>query len=144
MKKTALICCILLILVSCGKKEVRPESQESRTALAAFHLADKIRHDFIEKDLAAIRKNSTEKGYEDITSGNASFDSLELNFTPRWVEIDRNNKVVLNVSWTSNWVIGGKTKQDRGMAVFVMQGVPLKLSAIKRSNPFVPPSAPSY
>jgi hypothetical protein len=139
MKKTALICCVLLILVSCGKKEIKPVSQESKTALAAFNLADKIRKDFVEKDMAAIRQNSTEKGYEDITAGNVSFDSLELTFTPRWVEID-NNKVTVNISWTSNWVIGGKKKEDRGMAVFVMEGIPLKVAGIKRANPFVAPA----
>lgn len=139
MKKTALLCCIFLIFVSCGKKEVKPVTQESKTALAAFHLADKIRQDFIDRDLSAVRQNSTEKGYEDITSGNVSFDSLELTFTPRWVEID-NNKILVNIAWTSDWVISGKKKEDRGMAVFVMEGVPLKVAGIKRANPFVPPA----
>lgn len=139
MKKTALICCILLMVVSCGKKEIKPVSRESKTALAAFKLADTIRQDFIKHDMEAIRRNSTEKGYKDITSGSARFDSLELSFTPRWVEIDR-DKLVLNISWTSNWVIGGKKKEDSGMAVFIMEGIPLKMAGIERANPFVPPS----
>jgi hypothetical protein len=139
MKKTALFCCILFILVACGKTEIKPVSQESKTALAAFALADTIRGDFIGKDLAAIRQNATEKGYEDITSGSASFDSLELTFTPRWVEIE-NQKVFVNISWTSSWVAGGKKKEDSGMAVFVMEGSPLKVSGIMRDNPFVAPA----
>jgi hypothetical protein len=139
MKKTALLCCILFVLVACGKKEIKPVSQESKTALAAFALADTIRHDFVGKDLSAIRQNSTDKGYEDITSGNAAFDSLELTFTPRWVEIE-NQKVLVNISWTGSWVTGGKKKEDSGMAVFVMEGNPLKVSAIMRDNPFVSPA----
>lgn len=138
-EKTALICCILVILVSCGKKEVKPVTQESKTALAAFDLADSIRQDFVDKDLSAIRRNATEKGYQDITAGNVSFESLELTFTPRWVEINK-DKVTVNISWTGSWVIGGKKKEDRGMAVFIMEGIPLKLAGIKRANPFVPPA----
>ncbi|MEJ2696901.1 MAG: hypothetical protein P8013_09665 [Candidatus Sulfobium sp.] len=138
-KKIALLCCVLFILVACGKKEVKPVSQESKTALAAFHLADRIRQDFIDRDFEALRRNSTEKGYQDITEGNVSFDSLELTFTPRWVEIDK-DKVLVNISWTGSWVVGEKKKEDRGMAVFVMEGVPLKVAGIKRANPFVYPT----
>ena len=139
MKKTALLFCILLVVVSCGKKEIKPVSRESKTALEAFKLADEVRQEFIKRDFAAIRQNSTEEGYDAIAGDKTSFDSLELTFTPRWVEIDK-DRVVVNISWTSNWVIGGKEKQDSGMAVFVMKGLPLKVAAIERANPFVAPA----
>lgn len=139
MKKTALLFCILLVVVSCGKKEIKPVSRESKTALQAFKLADEVKQDFIKRDFAAIRQNSTEEGYDAIAGDKTSFDSLELTFTPRWVEIDK-DRVVVNISWTSDWVIGGKEKQDSGMAVFIMKGLPLKVASIERANPFVAPA----
>jgi hypothetical protein len=46
---------------------------------------------------------------------------------------------MLNITWKSKWTVQGKQLEDRGMAVFVMEGRPLKLSRIMRANPFVAP-----
>jgi hypothetical protein len=60
---------------------------------------------------------------------------VELDFTPRWVEIEK-SKVYLNVAWKGAWVVGKETVRERGMAVFLFEGTPLKLSKIVRGNPF--------
>jgi hypothetical protein len=140
MRITALLMMLLaaVALVSCGKKEVRPPTQESKTALEAFALADKIKDAFMKKDIEAIRVDSTESGYKEVTANRKSYDSVELTFNPRWVEIEQ-DKVTLNIAWKSTWTAGGKETEDRGMAVFVMEGRPLKLSGILRTNPFTFP-----
>lgn len=141
MRKIAFLLTILIaaaFLFSCGKKEVKPVSQESKTAEEAFALTEKIRDAFIKNDRETIQKNATESGYKDITANKKSYDGIELAFTPRWVEIEQ-NKVMLNVTWKSKWTAGGKKAEDRGMAVFVMEGRPLKLSGIIRANPFIFP-----
>jgi len=138
MKKILLLVLVGAMLVSCGKKEVKPVSQESKMTLEAFALAETIKNAFIVKDDITLKKNSTESGYKDITANTRAYDSVEISFTPRWVDIE-NNKLDVNISWKSKWTVSGKSSDERGMAVFVMEGTPLKVSSILRSNPFVMP-----
>ncbi len=138
MKKAVILLCTVFLLFACGKKEVKPVSSESKTSLEAFALAETIEKAFLKKDRDTMRQNSTPDGYEDIMANTKPYDSLEISFTPRWVEID-DSKVTVNVSWKSTWSAAGKKFDDRGMAIFLMEGRPLKLSKIIRGNPFVFP-----
>ena len=138
MKKILLLVLACVMLVSCGKKEVKPVSQESKITLEAFALAETIKNAFIVKDNITLKKTSTESGYKDITANARAYDSVEITFTPRWVDME-NNKLDVNISWRSKWTVSGKSSAERGMAVFVMEGTPLKVSRILRSNPFVMP-----
>ena len=136
MKKTIWLFMVIVLMFACGKKEVKQVSQESRTSLEAFELASKLKNAFISKDLTSMQQNSTEEGYKYLTANRKPFDKVELNFTTRWVEIEENN-VALNVSWKSKWTASGKISEDRGMAVFSMEGKPLKLTKILMANPFI-------
>ena len=139
MKKILLLVLACFMLISCGKKEVKEVSQESMMTKEAFALAETIKNAFIVKDNITLKKNSTEAGYKDITANTRSFDSVEITFTPRWVEIE-NNQLQVNISWKSAWVVSGRSTAERGMAVFVMEGIPLKVSKILRGNPFIFPA----
>jgi hypothetical protein len=66
------------------------------------------------------------------------FDSVELTFTPRWVEVE-DSTVYLNVAWKGTWIVTGKQIEERGMAIFVLEENPLKLSKVLRANPFRQP-----
>jgi hypothetical protein len=140
MRKTALVVLLIFLTVplSCGKKEVKPVSQESKTATEAFGLAEKIRDAFVKNDREALLGDATESGFKDIFAGKKSYESVELEFTPRWVDIEQ-AQVSVNIAWKSKWTVLGKEVEDRGMAVFVMEGRPLKLARILRANPFVVP-----
>ena len=138
MKKILLLVLACVMLISCGKKEVKQVSQASKMTTEAFALAETIKNAFIIKDDITLKKNSTDSGYKAITANTRSFDSVELTFTPRWVDID-NDQLHVNISWKSSWIVSGKSKAERGMAVFVMEGTPLKVSKILRANPFVMP-----
>ena len=111
-------------------------SQESKITLEAFALAETVKNAFIVKDNITLKKSSTESGYKDITANTRVFDSVELTFTPRWVDIE-NNQLHVNISWKSTWIVSGRSTDERGMAVFVMEGTPLKVSKILRANPFI-------
>jgi hypothetical protein len=139
MKKTFILLCTALFLFACSKKEVRPVSVESKTSLEAFALAHTIENAFMKKDTETIRQNTTPEGYEAVTVNTKPYDSVEFTFTPRWVEID-GSQVTLNVSWKSTWTSSGQKVEDRGMAVFLMEGRPLKLAKIIRGNPFIFPA----
>lgn len=138
MKKMFILVLLAAALVACGKKEVRQVSQESSTYKEAAALAETIRSAFAANDRVAIQKNSTEEGYRDITASKKTFDEVELVFTPRWFDIEQ-DRVSLNISWRSVWTSAGKKTEDRGMAIFVMEGRPLRVSKVLRANPFIYP-----
>jgi hypothetical protein len=126
---------LFLLLVSCGKKEVKQVSEDSKTAQEAFMLSEEIKNAYIKNNLSTLEKNTTKDGYKDIIESKKIFDSAELSFTPHWVEID-GPTVTLQVSWKGIWTVKGKNIEDRGLAVFVMEGRPLKLAKVLRDNPF--------
>jgi hypothetical protein len=137
MKKITLLLLATVLLLSCGgKKEVKQVSQESKSATEAFGVAETIKNAFVKKDLATIQKNATEAGFKAITTGRQVFDSVDITFTPRWVEIE-GDQILVNISWKSTWLLSGRKADERGMAVFVMEGNPLKVTKILRANPFI-------
>ena len=138
MKKILLFLLFGVLLVSCGKKEVKQVSPESKLITEAFSLAETVKNAFVIKDTITLQKSSTAEGYKDITANTSAYDKVELTFTPRWVDIE-NNQLNVNISWKSSWFVSGKRAEDRGMAVFVMEGTPLKVIRILRSNPFIYP-----
>ena len=138
MKKIVLFMMLFTLLAACGKKEVKQVSPESKLTMEAFALAEKIRDAFVIKDVITLQKNSTDAGFKDMMSNAKGYDSVEITFTPRWVDME-NNQIDLNVSWKSTWAVAGKKKEERGMAVFLIEGTPLKVSKILRGNPFVTP-----
>ncbi len=139
MKKITLILLVCIVAVACGgKKEVKQVSQESKTATEAFALAETLKTAFMTNDAVTLQKNATENGLRDITANSKTFDRVDLSFTPRWVEIE-GSQVMVNIAWKSTWMRSGQRSDERGMAVFVMEGTPLRLSKILRANPFVFP-----
>ena len=137
MKKIALILLICCTAAACGgKKEVKQVSQDSKATTEAFALAETIKDAFIANDMDRLQKNSTTEGFRDITANRKAYDSVAITFTPRWVEIE-GGQLTLNISWKSSWSRAGKMTEERGMAVFMMEGTPLRVSKILQSNPFI-------
>lgn len=130
-----LSCMIFLLSASCGSKEVKRVSEDSKTAIEAFSVIEEIRDSYVKNDLALIEKNVTKDGFKAISSVLKSFDSVELTFNPVWVEIEGDH-VNVNISWKGKWQKAGKITEERGMAVFVLKGRPLKVDNILRTNPF--------
>lgn len=129
---------LLVFFISCGKKEVKEVSEESLMAQEAFQLAETIKQAYLDNDRKTLEKNTTQDGYTELIRKIKSFDSAELEFVPTWVEID-DIGVQLTVSWQGTWTVSGVTKEDRGIAVFVMEGKPLKVAQILRASPFQQP-----
>lgn len=129
----------LFVLNACGgKKEVKQVSLESKIAKEAISVMESIKELYIKKDLSTISEKATPEGYREIMDSIKHFDSVELNFTPRYIEIEQ-TKVYLNIAWKGTWSLGKETFRERGMAVFLLEGKPLKLSKILRGNPFIYP-----
>jgi hypothetical protein len=129
---------LIFLLASCGKHEVKPVSEESKIAQEAFKLAEVIKNAYVKNDRLTIERNATKEGYQELIGAMKSFDDAELFLTPRKVDIE-DSTVYLNLTWNGTWTVGGKKTEDRGMAIFVMEGRPLKLSRVLRANPFIQP-----
>lgn len=129
---------VLSLLWGCGKGEVKQVSEESKMAQEAFRVADTIRTAYIENDRVILEENSTKDGYRELIGAIKSFEGVELTFAPRWVEIE-DSVVYLTVSWKGTWIVRGKKTEERGMAIFVLEGRPLKLVRVLRENPFRQP-----
>lgn len=139
MKKTAAILIIMIFSIfACGGQEVKKASDESKIALEAFETAEKIKEAYLRRDLSALEEYTTKEGYRDILGAMKKFEKAELNFSYKWVDIDKST-VSLRIFWDGKWLTGSKTKEERGTAVFVFEGKPLKLSTIQRANPFRQP-----
>lgn len=135
LKLPFLFFAIIALITACGKDEVKPVSPETLVSQEAFSVAEGVRSAYAKKDFSVIRENSTSEGYSDVMDAVKHFDTVDLVFTPKWVDMD-NNKVSLNVAWKGIWTVSGETFSERGMAVFLFEGKPLKLSKIVRGNPF--------
>jgi hypothetical protein len=136
--KSFVLSMLLFVLVSCGKKDVKEVSEESRIAQEAMQLAETIKQAYLDDDRKTLEKNTTHDGYRELIGEIKSFESAELEFTPTWVEID-DTVVKLTVSWKGTWVASDVTKEDRGIGVFVMEGQPLKVAKVLRASPFRQP-----
>jgi len=127
-----------LLLPACGGKEAKKVSPESLLAQEAFELAETLKSAYVEKDRARLEEHSTESGYRELIGSMKNFDGAELSFTPTWVEI-QGSTVHLTLSWKGTWSMQGKSTEDRGMAIFLFEGTPLKLGQVQRANPFRQP-----
>ncbi|MBI5050838.1 MAG: hypothetical protein HZC11_08220 [Nitrospirae bacterium] len=139
MKKALILLLIAVLpLLSCGKKEVKKVTDESKIAQEAIALAEEIKEAYLKRDLAVIEKNTTKEGYRELLGAIKSFDKAELTFSSKWVEIEKTS-VSMKIAWSGKWVVSGETTEERGTATFIFEGSPLKLSRILRANPFRQP-----
>lgn len=128
----------MLFLGSCGKKDVKPVSQESKLAQEAFQVAETLRQAYVKNNRSTLEDNSTKDGYRELIGVMKKFDKADLTFTATWVEI-KDSSVYLSISWKGVWTVGSKSREERGMSIFVLEGTPLKLATVQRDNPFRQP-----
>ncbi|MEO5359472.1 MAG: hypothetical protein H7843_03370 [Nitrospirota bacterium] len=138
MKKAVLMILLLFVITSCGKKEVKVQPAESMKARVAVEKLQKIKDYYIKKDAEGLRSAITPEGFKIIASNMKKFDSVELNLSPRWVDIKDDSIVVLS-AWDGTWKHSGQTITEKGTAMFLFTGTPLKLDAILRDSPFIYP-----
>ncbi|TAN41169.1 MAG: hypothetical protein EPN22_15645 [Nitrospirae bacterium] len=128
-----LVVVLTLFTAACGKA-AKP-TQDSKTATEAFGIIEAIKEAYLKKESSSIEKNCTREGFRTIKSAIKPFDSAELSFSPTLVEIE-GDKVMVHSSWKGRWTRGTKKIEERGAAVFVMRGRPLKVDNVLRTSPF--------
>ena len=85
-----------------------------------------------------MKRTQQKEGYRELLGAIKRFDKAELTFSSKWVEIEKTS-VSMKIAWSGKWVIGEQTTEERGTALFIFEGSPLKLSRILRANPFRQP-----
>ncbi len=138
ISRQVLFIALILVSFSCGGKEVKKASEESKLAQEAFRLSETLKDAYERNDLSTLEENSTKEGYRELIAAIKKFDRADLAFTPTWVEI-KDPAVFLTISWKGMWTVKGKATEERGLAIFVLEGKPLQLARILRENPFKQP-----
>ncbi len=138
MKKTYILLIIAcLIFINCGgKKEIKP-SADSVITQNSLRVIDAVKNAYQEKDGPVLLENMSPELSADITN-RLIFDSAELHFTPRMIKL-KASTIMVNLNWHGTWVIKSDTIKNRGVAVFVLEGEPVKLIQVKGDNPFHTP-----
>lgn len=134
MKKLTIFLIVSVFFISCSK-EIKTVSDESKIAMEAINLVEKIKELYKEQNRSSIREITTKEGYDAVIKDIKVFELVELEFTPAFVEI-KDNAVFLHINWSSKWQKIGDTFDEKGVAVFILKGNPLKLDNILRTNPF--------
>ncbi|MBF0459615.1 MAG: hypothetical protein HQK99_17140 [Nitrospirae bacterium] len=135
MRKTVLFFLFIVIISSCSKKEVKVQPGDSIRARAAIEQLQKIREYYVSKDAEGLRSMTTSEGFKTVAANMNNFDSAELKLSIRWVDIKDNSTVVL-AAWDGQWKQSSQSMTEKGTAMFVFTGTPLKLDAILRDSPF--------
>ncbi|MDA8086116.1 MAG: hypothetical protein M0Z75_05390 [Nitrospiraceae bacterium] len=140
MKKSLLIPLFLALALSagCSKKEMKPVPEGAVYYNEANGVVQALRKGYINKDADAIKTVSTEKGYGEVAPNLGRFDSVELSFTTKWIDVTGQTMDV-NVAWEGVWTKGDKKDHERGMAVFELAGTPPKFNGVLSGSPFVYP-----
>jgi len=127
-----------MLLLSGCENEIKKPTEDTLLAKEAIAAVEGMRDAYLRRAFRDFRKFCTEGGYKSATRGIPTFKRVELDFTPRWVEIDEEGTIFINVSWNGQWDMGDKTRPANGMAVFKLTGRPLKVDSIERGSPFAP------
>ncbi len=133
-----ILVCVLALAAGCSKKQVKPVPEGAVYFKNANKVIQALRSGYIAKDAAIIKSVSTDKGYNEIVPNLGKFDSAELTFAIKWVDVSTRD-VTVNVQWEGVWAKGGKKDSRRGMAVFELTGQPLKFNTVLTGSPFIYP-----
>ena len=103
-------------------------------------LVNSLRNAYSSKNFSGMSRFCTEGVYEQLKAGLKRFDSVELEFTPRWVEIDREGSYAeMLVGWKGVWKTGEESIEKEGTVFFAFVGKPFSITVVERLSPFSQP-----
>lgn len=135
MKKASTVLIILsFIFLSCGGKDKVKPSADSLLATEAIKSINIIKIAYQEKN-KDILQNHLDSVIAESVLKELFFDKAELSFTPRMVQIDA-SIVMVNLNWQGTWLVKGNSLKNRGVAVLLFEGSPMKLIRVDGDSPF--------
>jgi hypothetical protein len=146
MKRTAvfLLALLTLVLSSCATEEKRGPSEDVLLTDRALEVVEHVRAVYARGDVKAMKPLFTEEGYSRMVRDVKKFESVELEFTPRWVEIKADGAVHVQVVWEGTWDLGDNWVEVRdGMVTFVLEPGKWLIRDLKLTSPFGQPDITS-
>ncbi|MCI4625993.1 MAG: hypothetical protein L3V56_08525 [Candidatus Magnetoovum sp. WYHC-5] len=127
---------LLLFIISCSKKEkVKPEPLESKVATQAITTINELKDAYESMDMSKAQKFTTNQGFKNFQDSIKEFQSVDLEFTPKWVDIS-DGTIKVYIAWNGTWSHSGTKSTENGLAVFTLKGNPPVVDEILRTNPF--------
>jgi len=129
----------VILFNSCSKDEIKRPSPEAIIAKEAMDLVNSIKEAYMVQDEERIKQLiGSEQVLNNFSFGGEGSRLTSLEFLFRWVDV-YDSKADVYVSWTGLWKKGSQEIEQKGFALFVLEGKPFKLMKILRENPFVRP-----
>ena len=134
---------IVSVLAACASEPKKP-SEEGVLVDKALALIEGVRQGYSSRDFVTIGQYTTDELRKKIKSQSTGFTSVDLEITPRWVDVEpqehsRIKKVTVRALWKGNWKIGEKNYEEQGNATFVLDGDPLLIQSVEGNSPFTHP-----
>lgn len=134
---------VILALAGCSSEERRPP-EEGILVDKAFAAIESVRQAYAARAFDALGQSTTAEMKKKITDESKVFGSVDLEITPRWVDIEqarnvRTKKIRVRVMWKGLWTIGDRTYDRQGNASFILDGDPLVLHGVEGNSPFMHP-----
>ncbi|MFC1769940.1 hypothetical protein ACFLZI_02645 [Nitrospirota bacterium] len=140
MRLSRLIFPLLLVALLMGCSGVtKIQTDESIFAVKAYDLAEGLREAYVNKDFSGMRRFCTKDVYDAIRGEIKSFDSVELEFDPEWMETGKEGDATMRILWKGTWKVKGKAINKEGRLIMILGGRPLKVSSIQWGSPFKQP-----
>ena len=76
------------MVVGCSSNKKEP-TEDSLIAMEALDMVESLRAAYVKRDFSSMARYCTRDTYKRITGRLKSFDTAELKFTPKWIEINR-------------------------------------------------------
>ena len=130
--------CVLALAAGCSKKQIKPVPEGAAYFNKANNIVQALGSGYAAKNAPAIKAVSTDKGFNEIVPNFGRFDSAHITFATKWINVGNKN-VIVNVAWKGVWTKNGKKDSQQGMAVFELEGHPLKFNSVLTGNPFIYP-----
>lgn len=143
MRILSIILLITLALAGCSSEDRRPP-EEGIITDKAFAVIESVRQAYADRTFELMGSYTTPEMKKKITSESKGFNSVDLQITPRWVDIEqerlaRTKKIRVRVMWKGLWTIGDRTYDRQGNASFILDGDPLVLYGVEGNSPFIHP-----
>ena len=133
---------LALVLLACGSQEKRPSQDVLLAEQAAKHI-ERLRSEYASMSMSGLEALCSAEAYEAIESDlrRHGLSPVTIEFVPEWIEISVEGTISVRVGWSGTWKLSrGEEARDKGKAVFVLGGRPMRLQELKGMSPFAAPA----
>lgn len=128
-------------LVGCGTQAKRP-SQDVLIAGQVLKHVERLRMAYSARDMVAMEALIMPEAFREIRYGVKQFSSVDITMEGQWIDIKEDGSIEVRISWAGRWHIDRSLEAtDKGVAVFVLSGSPLRLEKVRGLSPFAAPAS---